>query len=96
VNPQTLISEYLRLVECSGALDLEHMRSMCIQVSQWLVALEGREGAEYQHRRAIETMLKTSRWIGYLQRWLETRGLRTLDQLRNETRGLDAVLIGYL
>jgi hypothetical protein len=93
VNPQTLISEYLRLVECSGALDLEHMRGMCIQVSQWLAALDGRE--VYQ-RQALETSLKLSRWIGYLQRWLQERGLRSLDQLRNETRGLDAVLIGYL
>lgn len=93
MNPQTLIAEYLALVEASGAPDLEHMRGMCIQVSQWLAALDGRD---LYHRQALETSLRLSRWVGYLQRWLQAAGLRTLDQLRNETRGLDAVLIGYL
>ncbi len=91
MNPQALLVEYLRLVESSGAHDTEHMAWMCREIWGWLQAL-----AQGASPHPLATLLKTSRWIGYLQRWLEERGLRTIDQLRNETRGLDAVLIGYL
>lgn len=91
MNPQALLVEYLRLVESSGAHDTEHVTWMCREIWGWLQAL-----AQGASPHPLATLLKTSRWIGYLQRWLEERGLRTIDQLRNETRGLDAVLIGYL
>ena len=92
MNPQALLVEYLRLVESSGAHDTEHVAWMCREIWWWLQSL----ALGTTPQGPLATMLKTSRWIGYLQRWLEERGLRTLDQLRNETRGLDAVLIGYL
>lgn len=44
----------------------------------------------------IEKLFKINRWLGFIQGYLYSHLLRTVDELRNETRGIDSELFEIL
>lgn len=61
----------------------EHIIWMCDEILTW------------EMPDAIK-LFKINRWLGFIQGYLYSNKLRTIDELRNETRGIDDELIGEL
>lgn len=44
----------------------------------------------------IKQLFKINRWLGFIQGYLYTSHLRTIEELKNETRGIDDEFLGEL
>lgn len=77
MDPVKLLREYAVTIAATDEPDTWHVLGMLVKMREMLDAGEH---------------LKLCRWLGYVQRWMEEKGLRTLAQLRDETRGTDEVL----
>lgn len=77
MDPRTLLRQYAAAVAATDEPDTWHVLGMLVKMQEMLACGEN---------------LKFCRWLGYAQRWLEEKGLRTLDQLRDETRNIDDAL----
>lgn len=93
MDPKALVVAYEADIFASAHERSPHLCWMCREMLGWLGLLTS---PLYDRETKLLTMLKLRGWLGYVQHYMEVAGMRTLDQLRNETRGLDAVLIGYL
>lgn len=93
MDPKALVVAYEAGIFASGHEGSPHLCWMCREMYGWLELLAS---PVYDRENKLLTMLKFRGWLGYVQHYMEGAGLRSIDQLRNETRGLDAVLIGYL
>ena len=48
------------------------------------------------HDDKVDKLFKINRWLGFIQGWLYSCKLKTIDVLRNETRGIDDELFEIL
>ena len=44
----------------------------------------------------IDKLFKINRWVGFIQGYLHSNKLRTIEELKNETRGIDNELFEML
>lgn len=82
---QTLLEKYKQLIRDNSLLPNSfHILWMCDEISDRREAFD------------ISNYFKINRWLGFIQGYLYSNKLRTIDELRNETRGIDDELIGEL
>lgn len=92
MDPHALLAEYDALITRNASMlrDAAHLSWMVRQVAMMLVSV-----MDTPEDRAAQ-VFRCNRWLGYMQGQLEAAGLRTVDQLRDETRGIDAALLRLL
>lgn len=81
-----LLAEYAALAWGLGATDRAHIASMCEEIGLMLDTVPCEPDAREVH------LNKLNRWVGWLQGWLYCTAGRSIETLRNETRGIDAAL----
>lgn len=77
MDPVKLLREYAVTIAAIDEPDTWHALGMLVKMHEMLDA--GEHG-------------RFNRWLGWVQGWLYCHGLRTIDQMRDETRGIDAVV----
>lgn len=89
MDVEDLLTKYERLIEDSTVQGAAHVRDMIgtLQYMLTVVYLDPRGTPERE-----DTISKFNRWTAFAQGWMWSHGLRTIDQLRDETRGIDAAL----
>lgn len=87
MNIERLLTEYVLLADSSDAPDAPHVVGMCTKLGLAMFTL-GHHGTNERE----DNLGKFNRWLAWVQGWLYCHGLRTIDQLRDETRGVDAAL----
>lgn len=83
MNPEALLRTYAVMIGAFDEPDTWHMLGMLVEMRGMLVKI--RAGLDQERGRF-------NRWLGFVQAWLYKVGLRTIDQLREETRGIDEAL----
>lgn len=78
MNPLKLLREYVAAVSGTDEPDTWHVLGMLVKMREMY--------------GSAEQAGKFNRWLGFVQGWLYAHGLRTIDQMREETRGLDEVM----
>lgn len=83
---KALLAEYAATIDAVGATDRIHMSWMASEMTTMLDTVPTEPLAREAH------LFKLNRWLGFLQRTVSDSAGRSIEQLRNDTRGIDAVL----
>lgn len=84
-----LLAEYTELFSDGTEASASHMAGMCIDMSNMLDAIAA---ATPRTNEREDLVGKFNRWLAFLQGVMWSHDLRTVDQLRDEDRGIDAAL----
>lgn len=82
-----LMDDYAALVLTTSRDDRAHIAWMCAKIKAWV------EGAAEDGLSRCEVMLKASRWLGFVHGFLYSVDLRSIDKMREESRGIDVLLM---
>ena len=81
-----LLAEYASLAWELGATDRAHIFGMTLEITHMLDVIPSEPEAREAH------LNKLNRWLGWLQGWMYCTAGRSIETLRDETRGIDAAL----
>lgn len=89
MDVEDLLTKYERLIEDSTVQGAAHVRDM-IGTLQYMLTVVYLHPSGTPERE--DFIGKFNRWAAFVQGWMWSRDLRAVDQLRDETRGIDAAL----